>query len=356
MIFPAPTAQEERNAVLHDRVRKLRKRGVIGEEAAAQLLALWPSTWKRHGLLLATVFFFMTAIALVAFNGIAELFGVRGPMVLVLSLVLAEMLIRKRRMFRTGIEAALVSGGFVSFILWLPSEGKPEALLVFALAAAITSWRVHSAIFGTIAVLLAYAYIPVKSGPGITLALLSGAAIVIVAAAALTRRIERPWIEQLSSYTLVSIVPAMYVAARIAFWRTWPVTWLAVLFAAMALALIAAGLAVRHHAHLVAGLLACAAALVESWDALQAAPEAKLMTLGGALLAGSILAGRMLRNRTSGLVATPLQLTPVDSALQMAAAAVASATVDHPEPPAADPAPVGGGGSMGGAGATGEWQ
>lgn len=354
MIFPAPTATEERNGVLHERVRRLRKEGVIGDGTAAALLALWVSPWKSHRTVLAAVFFVMTCGAIAAFNGLLAIFDLlRGPLVLIACIALAEWLIRNRRMFGTGIEAALFAGGFVSFISWLPSEGKPEALLVFALAAAVTSWRVHSPLFGTAAVLLSYAYLVVRSEKAFVLPLALGCAMVVAVALVLIRPRERPWIELFLSYTLVMMLPATYAAVRFVLSTRGTAAWLGALFVLLAAALIALGLSQRHHAHLLAAAVAGAIAAIESWDAVHAAPEAKLIMAGALLLGGSLAATRVLHNRTAGVIVTPVQWTPLDSALQIATVAAGAAT-QQAHTDAAQP--IGGGGASGGGGATGEWR
>jgi hypothetical protein len=356
MIFPAPTVAEERSAVLHERVRRLRKERRIGDDDASRLLELWPLAWKTHGTLLAVVFFFLTCIGLAAYNGVVSIFGLpRGAVVLISCLAAAEFLIRRQRMFRTGIETALIAGGFVSFITSLPSEGKPEALLVFAAAAATTAWRVHSAIFATVTILLGFTYIAVKADDAVVLATGAGFALAAAFALALLRTIRRPWIEQWFSYSIVALIPAIYIAARVELWTKPSGSWLGATFAIAAVALVVTGLAARHHAHLIAGVLCAIAVVIELWDSFAFAPEAKLMVLGVGLLAGTLLATRLMRGRESGIVATPLSLTSADEGMQMVAASVAAASIAHPPAPAAAPGAIGSGGAGGGAGATGDW-
>jgi hypothetical protein len=357
MIFPAPTAEEERAEVLHERVRKLKKRGVFTESEASSLFALWPLRWRMQGPLLATVFFVLTTIGIVAVNGLAALFGeaMRGPLVLVGCLVAAELLIRRLNVFSTGVETALVIGGLVSFISWLPSEGKPEALLVFALAAALTSWRVHSAIFGAAATLLVVSYVGVKADRDLIALFGATLAVVIICAALLIAVRTRPWIERLLIFSMIPAIPLAYVMALVFRWGKDAPWWLLPLLGFSAVALIAVGLAARHHAHLIAGMIALVAAGAEGWDRLPGDHAARFIVAGLVLLGGSMLIGRVLRERSSGIVATPLQLTPHDEAMNLVVAAAVGSAQHHHEPVPADPAPVGGGGSMGGGGATGSF-
>jgi hypothetical protein len=357
MIFPAPTAEEERAEVLHERVRKLKKRGALTEAEASAFFALWPLRWRMQTPLLAAVFFALTTIGILAVNGLAALFGeaARGPLVLVGCLVAAEMLIRRLNVFSTGVETALVIGGLVSFISWLPSEGKPEALLVFALAAALTAWRVHSAFFGGAATLLVLTYVGVKADRDLVVLFAATLAIVSGCAALLIVERVRPWIERLLIFSMIPAIPLAYVMAVIFRWGKDAPWWLLPLLGFSAVALIAVGLAARHHAHLIAGLIVLAAAGAEGWDRLPGDHASRSIVAGLVLVAGSMLIGRVLKARSSGIVATPLELTPHDEAMNLVAAAAIGSAHHHPDSVPADPAPVGGGGSMGGGGATGSF-
>ncbi len=356
MIFPGPTAAEERSGVLHERVRGLRKLGVVSDAEAFSLLERWPLKWRTQTPLLAVVFFVLTCIGILAVNGLAELLSLpRGPLLLVGCLGTAEFLIRRLNLFSTGVETALVIGGMVSFITSLPSEGKPEALLVFAAAALITAWRVHSAFFGSAATLLVLCYVAVKSDENVLLPLVAAGAIVTICAALLLSVRSRPWIERLLAFVMIPTIPAAYVAVAIALRGHESPGWLSVVFGASGICLLAIGLAARHHAHLIAGGLALAVAVIEAWKSLPGDDTARFIAIGVTLLGLSLLIERFLRGRIDGIVVTPMSLTPVDEALNLAAAAVAGSAHHHHEPVAAEVEPIGGGGASGGAGATGSF-
>ncbi len=356
MIFPAPSVAEERDEVLHERVRKLKKRGVVSEEEAATLFELWPLRWRMQTPLLAVVFFVLTCVGILAVNGLAALSSLpRGPLLLIGCIAAAELMIRRLNLFSTGVETALVIGGLVSFISWLPSEGKPEALLVFAAAAAITAWRVHSALFGSAATLLVLCYVAVKSDETVILPLLVAAAIVAVCATLLLFMRSRPWIERLLAFTMIPTIPVVYIAVSILPRGSGSPWWMKGALAFSGIALVAIGLAARHHAHLIAGGVTIAVAIIEAWKSLPADNATKFVIIGGALLAASLFISRQLRGRESGFVATPLRLTPADEALNLAAAAAMGAGHHHHEPVQAGSAPIGGGGGSGGAGATGSF-
>lgn len=356
MIFPAPSVAEERDEVLHERVRKLKKRGVVSEEEAAPLFALWPLKWRIQTPLLAVVFFVLTCIGILAVNGLAALSNLpRGPLLLIGCIAAAELMIRRLNLFSTGVETALIIGGLVSFISWLPSEGKPEALLVFAAAALLTSWRVHSALFGSAATLLVLCYVAVKSDELVILPLLTAVAIVVVCATLLLSMRARPWIERLLAFTMIPTIPVVYVAVSILLWGSNSPWWMKGAFAFSGIALVAIGLAARHHAHLIAGALAVAVATVDGWKSLPGDDAVKFAAIGGSLLVVSLVATWKLRESESGFVITPLRLTPADEALNLAAAAAMGAGHHHHEPASVESPPIGGGGGSGGAGATGSF-
>src|SRR5437588_7523520 len=96
--------------------------------------------------------------------GVGALFLLsKGWITAVIALATAEWLIRRGGFRETGVEAALWLGGLFAFIAGLPSQHKPEALLVFALAAVIAGARVRNPWFGALAVVLVLIYLDQKS-------------------------------------------------------------------------------------------------------------------------------------------------------------------------------------------------
>src|ERR1700730_2219092 len=88
-------------------------------------------TWRHMSLIVQIVFFVLTIVAMSAFYGLCRLLSLpAGSIILVSSIAVAEMLIRRAHFWRTGVESALWLGGLYAFIFSLPSSGKPEALLV----------------------------------------------------------------------------------------------------------------------------------------------------------------------------------------------------------------------------------
>ena len=73
----------------------------------------------------------------------------------------------------------------------LPSSGKVEALLAFALMAGLAGWRMRDTFFGVAAVALVVVYVAAKSN-GVLLTVGCAAAITLAAAIATRRLWRRP--------------------------------------------------------------------------------------------------------------------------------------------------------------------
>jgi hypothetical protein len=301
--------------------------------------------WRRNSLFLSVVFFVLTTIAMIATYGFFKLIEMPGAgfVTAAICLALAEWLIRRRYFFGTGIESALWLGGLFAFIFGLPGEGRIEALLLFAAAAAVAGLRVRNALFGALASAFVIAYVLNKAEA-------AGAALVAIAFAltagvALARRWQRPSTEAL--FVVLTILPP--VAAAIGSVNKLA-PWWAGLFALIAAVMLALGLRLRSHAPLIAaavnGVIAIAILTVHELIPLE--PEWRLMIGGATMLAASALIARSLRDRTSGIVTAPSSLTTVDDELQMLGTVVAQPHIEaQPSTPE--------GGRFGGAGSTGEF-
>lgn len=335
MIGPGPSVADERADALHR----------IVKTAPA-------SPWKSHGLILRIVFFAFTVFAVTAFVGLMHLLGLPQHFLgAVICIATAETLIYRLRFFGTGIEAALFSAGLVNLILMLPSSGKVEAVLVFALAAAIVGARMRSAIFGTLAAILVIVYFGAKFHVTHWPAILAAYAISIAAALARTREWERPSTEELFGLMAVSAPVAGYFAsaiqsdfgASLAF---------GVAFSVLAVMLMTIGLTRRDRVVMIAGAVATILAAIELRDLFTTPVEVKLMIGGAAVLAIAVALTRLLRDRTRGFVLTPAEPSQLEDAVQMmgtiAAAHPGSAS---PQPPQREA----GGGGFGGAGASGDF-
>lgn len=359
MIRLKPTVDEERLIALGARVDALVRDGQVPHEAGKPVMDACRTPWRSERPRLEVAFFFLTVIGLGAFVGLVEIMDLpRGWITLVCALGVAEWLILDRKFFGTGIESALWIGALVTFITSLPSEGKPEALLVFAAAAAVTSWRVSSAVFGTIGMLLVVAYGAVKDDDG-RFVLAAALFVAAVAAGLLLLERRRPWIDSLLGGFVLTVIPAGYIASKFSMrgFRTSPFT--VVLFAVVAMTLAGAGLWRRSHALLLASFVSILIALTEFQDLVEWSAEGKLL-VGGALLFGSALAiSRGLRGREHGFVSREERLGDFDelgsAALGAAAALRMQDLAASSDGNAGVPDRAAGDGKFGGAGATGEF-
>jgi hypothetical protein len=288
--------------------------------------------WRVYGLFPQVVFFVLACCAVVA---ACALFG--GIVTGVLALALAEVLIRRYRWGRTGVEAALWLGGLFALISELPHSGQPEALLVMAAAAAVAGARVRNPLFGALAAGLVMYYFEKRWDLGVLFALIAAA----IAIALVCRSWQRPSTEWLFILIAVAMPLAGYGEAD-AKWRTVTI----VLYAAFGVLALLAAIARPHHAFFLAAAEGFAVAAFELAREIAAPLEAKLAIGGAFLLALSLLVSRALRGRTRGFVTTKERLTNAGDLLEIAGAI----SISSPEQPATRES---GGGQFGGAGASG---
>lgn len=304
------------------------------------------STYRTNGVVVQIVFFILTCIgiaALYAFLEVLDFDDSAGVITGVIAIALGEYLIRARRWFGTGVEAALWLGGLFSMISELPSSGAPEAMLVLGSAAALAGWRVRNPLFGAVAAMFVAEYAEKRADLGVICALV----LALVAGLLLLREWKRPSTEWL----FIAIVVLLPLFGRVAAdpqWRTTTIT----VYAVFGALLVTLGLVKRHHALLVSGLLSIAIGVADFGALLDAPLESELLVAGTLLLTASWWLSRTLRERTTGLVVTPAKLTPVDEVFDSAAgfaAGHATQSIDSSSPAEARPA---GDGRFGGAGAS----
>jgi hypothetical protein len=331
-------AQHERN--FHLRAR-LRGEGLSNDAIAAQL----DVPWRTNGVLSQIVFFVLTCVAVGAFYAMLNVLHIEleGLVTGIAAIVLAEYLIGSRRWFFTGVEAALWGAGVFSLISELPSSGKPEAMLVLAAGAAIAGARVRNPLLGALAAIFVMIYFEKRFDLGVLCALV----IALIACIALLRTWRRPTNEAL----WIAIALVMPIASRFeadSYWRDTTI----VLYAIFGVIALSLAIAKRHHALFLTAMIALAIAGADFLEKVLAPDEAKFAAGGIVLLAIAFAISRALRDHTHGLVLTPIQLTPLDNAAEIAATLAMQPSAPKPE---AQPAPVSGGGSFGGAGASGDY-
>src|SRR5688500_4618815 len=155
-----------------------------------------PQPWHGYGLLGQVVFFLLTVAGIAAFSMLTK----QELLTAVLCIALAEFLIRVRKWFGTGVEAALWIGGSFSALAALPNTGAPEANLLMAAAAGIAGFRVRNPLFGALAAFFVTRYVEIKADLGTVTALV----ICMFALIALHRTWKRPSTEWLFIVLLVT--------------------------------------------------------------------------------------------------------------------------------------------------------
>jgi hypothetical protein len=325
-------AQHERNHFLRTR---LRSEHLLTDAIAAQL----DVPWRTNGLLAQIAFFALTCGAIATSH---FLFG-GGLFTGIVALVLAEYLIGARRWFFTGVESALWIGGVFALITELPNSGRPEGVLVLAAGSAIAGARVRNPLFGALAAIFVVQYAENPFNLGVVCAL----GIAFVACLALLRTWRRPTTEALW-IALALILP---IAGRFDADSEWRTTTI-VLYAAFGIVVLGLAIARRHHALFLSAMIAFTIAGIDLSERFAAPLEAKLTFDGVLLLAVAFGVSRVLVDRKRGFVLTPIQLTPFDDSIAIAATlALQPTTAAAP----AETQAAAGGGSFGGAGASGDY-
>ena len=298
---------------------------------------------KRTSPLAYAFFFVATMIAVGAlffFCDVAHL-PYKGWITAGLALATAEWLIRWRGFESTGVESALWLGGLFAWIAGLPSQNKPEAILVFAAAAAIAGWRVRNPWFGALAIALVIVYLQQKN-IGLTLVACAAQAVAILAA--LLR--ARTW--KLASTD--RLFGAIAIAAPLPMFDLWDghVATDGIIYLLGGVIVLAIAVRLRDRMLLIGGAISVVMGAIDLHDLFDYPLEGKLIAAGAALVAASVLVSRALRGRTRGIVVTPAPKKPYEEAVTIAATIFAQ---PHAAPADADRF-EGGGGDAGGAGAT----
>jgi hypothetical protein len=330
-------------SVAEERAKSLASRGI-------ETTIPWKNNWKSNGMVLRAVFFVLTIVCVAAVALLFETLHLpRYIPAAIMCIVVAESLIQGKRFFGTGIESALWASALVLCILALPSSGRVEAFLVFALAAAIIGARMRSAFFGVIAATLVVVYAGEKWG---TVApIVAGGVFGLIGAIALAREWKRESTEELFAAMAIVTPAAGYITSL--FEKVEKSRWeIAAAFAIGGGAAMFAAIRLRSRAMIVAASAAIAIAAVEARDLIDASVETKQIIAGIALIAIARAIAYALRDRKDGFVVTPSSMTRYDEAIQLIGAVAV--------PPVSGPAQGGpkiesGGSSFGGAGSGGAY-
>ncbi len=316
--------QHERNLHLRTRLKNAR--------VSAQLEV----PGRTNGIVAQCFFFVLTCIAVGAFYGLFD----NGLFVGAAVIAIAEVLMA-RRWFFTGVEAALWICGVFALISELPRSGTPESMLVLAAASGVAGARVRNPVFGALAAIFVMMYFENRFDAGVLCAL----AIALGSCIALLRTWRRPSTEAL--WIVLALV--MPIAGRFTADEKWRSVTIA-LYATFGAVVLILAITRRHHALFLTAMAALAIASADIALRVPGAPEAKFAVAGIGLLGIAFAVSRALRDRTRGFVLTPVELTPLDDAMEL------GATVSlQPSAPAPAPQPATGGGNFGGAGASGDY-
>lgn len=303
--FPGPSAGEERA----EAVRRL----VPGAQAE--------TPWRHYGMLLRIVFTIFAAIAVsAAFGFFSLLLLPKGWLTAALAIGASEWLIRRHRFFGTGVESSLWLCGTFAFIFGLPSQGKVEAILVFALAAALSGWRMRNAFFGVFAAVLVLAYIAAKWDHTPTLVMSIASLFAIASALALRRVWQRPSTARLFAGLVLTMPVTGYLASVMlrSFTSTFRMSLpIVAILGITAVVLLAAGIAWRDRVIMVAAAFSAALTAIELRELFDYPAEARLIAAGVVVIAIAAAIDRALRHATGGIVVTPIASSAYDEAIQI---------------------------------------
>lgn len=356
----SPSVQQQRAIVLGDRLDDWKRSRIItaDEEAAADRVL--DTGWRTSGTLARIAFLVFGVIGVGCLNGLFAVFDMplKGFVSAVIACGIAELLIRKKRLFHGGIEEGLYVAGLCAFIFGLPGEGKIEAILLFAAAFAIAGTRTRSALVVLCAPLLVVAYIAMKSesvvvGGFVLLAM--GVAVSLLQ----LRKYESPFLEEL--FVFSTVVYPVIAYGMVAFGpdkqsRYWAVV---ALFGLVAIGEWTVAGGARSHSHLITSLLLAAAVVFELSARVPWTADAKLVVAGATLLVAALAIDRWLQDATHVTSKKIVEATLISAGEIAASAVVSAAATGASEEVAATTtataARTDGEGEFGGGGASGEY-
>ncbi|HXG58450.1 MAG TPA: hypothetical protein VNL91_05470 [Thermoanaerobaculia bacterium] len=342
----AISTADERAMALHAEASSWQRAGLL---TAGELARLPRPQWRTSHTWTRIAFFVLAVLATGALFALLTLMLLpKGYVTAAITVGLAEYLVARKRFLRTGIEEGLYISGLCSLIAGFPGDGSEEVILLFAAAFLLAGVRLANALFISVAPLLVVLYVALESGGSWPAALC--ALLMFVAAALLqSRTIERPFLSHALSILTALLLPLATLLWFVEWWPAVPLTAIA-LAAAAAAGLGAIAVLRRDRALLAASLLTLLVAVAHLFPHFAFSWEWVLLVLGVASLALSLLADRLLRGRERGITSRKLADLEHEDMIEMAGA-VALAP-ERQAPPDQRP---GGGGSFGGAGATGQF-
>lgn len=355
----APSVQEQRAIVLGDQLDAWKRSKIItAEEEKAADLAL-DTGWRTAGTLARIAFFIFGVIGVGCFFGLLDVFDVpgKGFVSAVAACGIAELLIRRKRLFHGGIEEGLFVAGLCAFIADLPGEGKVEAILLFAAAFAIAGARTRTALVALMAPLLVVAYLAQKAD-SLAAAGFVCLALGVAGSVLLLRPYASPFLEEVAVFSTVICPVVAYAMVAFDPEKEVRLATLVAAFGAVALVDWIVALRARSHPHLITALLLAAAVLFELSTRVSWTADVKLVTAGATALVLALAIDRWLREGARVTSTKILDPALIGAGEIVASAVVSSIAADASrEVAAADGTPThtGGGGKFGGAGASGEY-
>jgi len=280
----------------------------------------------------------------------------------VLLMIAAEIMIARRRVYRSGIEEVLYLGGAVAAVMqildWSNGDSEAGAVALLSAAVLLVGWRLLNPVLTTLAAAgcsLAISLVGTHLLGGNLRTLESAAfcgVLAIVALLAGARRWQRPSHDFMLD-GLVMVMPwlgGMWLMGDA--WRDDARSGFAlVISTAFFSLLLATGLRRRQHAPLIGALGSLACAGYAAHELVEWPTYWQLIAAGAALLLTAWLSDRRLRSREDGLSSRAVDDLPGIELVQQAGAAVLA-----PQPGAPAAASVGGqGGGFGGGGASGRF-
>jgi hypothetical protein len=347
-----PPVADERLLTLRSILPPLPKTAASGE-----------SPWRSSRLFSRVAFFFLTVLAASALNGFFGLIMGRESLIVcgLGEIAVAEWLIVGKKFFKMGPEEALWIVGVQSVIfriLEMFKGGEPEkATILIGAGFLAAGLRLLNPLFTTLAAACFVWYAKAISGSEEVAAIMA-IAVAVGAAILLRRTFARPSHDSMLEWLVVSMTITGWI------WMSIPrgfdglifgrsphgaVATVAV-FAVLAVVFATIALRWRLHAPLVAAGLSLAAVAFDCHDLFAVAYEWKLIAVGAVVLIVAVALERRLRLSDSGITAQRI-LSHNELSLLQTAGALALA---GPSTSAPDQNLHGGGGSFGGAGATGD--
>lgn len=354
MMIARPTVAEERWLALADSHPTLR-----GAVEAHGGTGGWRTTTRLARVLGFLLGLFATSLLAGALMSVPAPLLVGG----LASVIAAEWLVARRRVFHSGIEEALYLCGagalVVQLLVWTEPRSEALAVLLMSLAVLVVGWRLLNPLFTTLAAVGLSVVVALAGrrflGPDINFA--EAAVFCCVLAVAALGAGGRTWQRPAHDRMLDGLVILMPWVAHGWVYQARGVT-VSVHAAALCLALaflclhLYTGLRRRRHAPLIAaaGNLACAGWALHrllGWPV-----YIELIVAGVLLLGMAIVVDRLLRGRESGISSGPDE----DASLELAQLAGAAGLGHAAAPAGAAPAGYAGqGGEFGGAGASGRF-